>query len=295
MLNSIGLNTSSFGNHEFDQGRADIDGRVLPAANWEYTAANLYEADGVTPAYPGYYRQEFVGVDPAKPVSVAFIGAVTEELPSLVSPAGIETLVVGDIVDSVNRVVTDLSDGVGEQADVMILLIHEGATTTSVSSVTDDSVFGQIVAGVDVDGIVSAHTHLPYDHEVPIGPDAQLGPVISTGQYGERYGHMNLQVDPDTKEITLFDAEVLDLYDKFPADPDVAAIVSVGGQLSRSSSAACRSATSPRTSTALSWLRARRTAAVSRPSATSSPTCSSGPARTGRRRIRTAACRCSRS
>ncbi len=179
----------------------------------------------MTPAYPGYYRQEFVGVDPAKPVSVAFIGAVTEELPSLVSPAGIETLVVGDIVDSVNRVVTDLTDGVGEQADVMILLIHEGAATTDISSVTDDSTFGQIVAGVDVDGIVSAHTHLPYDHEVPIGPDAQLGPVISTGQYGERYGHMNLQIDPDTKEITLFDAEVLDLFDKFPADPIVAAIV----------------------------------------------------------------------
>lgn len=219
-LNAIGLSTSSFGNHEFDQGRSDVDNRVVPAADWVYTASNLYESDGVTPAYPGYFVQDFQGV------KVGFIGAVTEELPSLVSPAGISSLVVGDVVDSVNRVATDLTDGTGDQADVLILLIHEGAVSTAVSAVTDDSAFGQIVKGVDVDGIVSAHTHLPYDHEVPIGPDAQVGPVISTGQYGERYGHMNLQVDPVTKDIVLFDAEVLDLYDKFAPDPEVAQIVS---------------------------------------------------------------------
>ena len=108
---------------------------------------------------------------------------------------------------------------------MLVLLIHEGAANTTVDAVTDDSVFGQIVSGVDVDGIVSAHTHLPYDHEVPIGPDAQVGPVISTGQYGERFGHLNLQVDPETKEILLFDAEVLDLWRKFAPDPEIATIV----------------------------------------------------------------------
>lgn len=221
VLNAIGLNTSSFGNHEFDQGRDDVDNRIEPATNWDYTAANLYESDGVTPAYPGYYLQDFEGV------KVGFIGAVTEELPSLVSPAGIASLAVGDVVESVNRVADQLTDGdaANDEADVLILLIHEGAVSTDISSVTDDSEFGRIVQGVDVDGIVSAHTHLPYDHEVPIGPDAQVGPVISTGQYGERYGHLNLQVDPETKEIVLFDAEVLDLWRKFAPDPAIADIV----------------------------------------------------------------------
>ena len=220
-LNAIGLDTSSFGNHEFDQGRDDVDLRIEPATNWDYTAANLYETDGVTPAYPGYFVQEFEGV------KVGFIGAVTEELPTLVSPDGIASLVVGDVVDSVNRVAGQLTDGEpgNDEADVLVLLIHEGAVNTSISAVTDTSVFGQIVSGVDVDGIVSAHTHLPYDHEVPIGPDGQVGPVISTGQYGERFGHMNLQVDPETKEILLFDAEVLDLWRKFAPDPVVAQIV----------------------------------------------------------------------
>jgi 5'-nucleotidase len=220
-LNAIGLDTSSFGNHEFDQGRTDVDTRIEPATNWNYTASNLYNASNGSPAYPGYYLREFDGV------KVGFIGAVTEELPSLVSPAGIESLVVGGVVESVNRVAGDLTDDdpTNGDADVLVLLIHEGAVSTAVGSVTDDSAFGQIVKGVDVDAIVSAHTHLPYDHEVPIGPDAQVGPVISTGQYGERFGHLNLQVDPETKEIVLFDAEVLDLWRKFAPDPVVAQIV----------------------------------------------------------------------
>ena len=37
-------------------------------------------------------------------IKVGFIGAVTEELPSLVSPAGIADIDVSDIVDSVNAV-----------------------------------------------------------------------------------------------------------------------------------------------------------------------------------------------
>ena len=42
-LNAMGLDASAFGNHEFDQGRADVDDRILPDADWDYLAANLYD------------------------------------------------------------------------------------------------------------------------------------------------------------------------------------------------------------------------------------------------------------
>ncbi len=60
----------------------------------------------------------------------------------------------------------------GRRADVVVLLVHEGAATTSYASATDPtSDFGKIVNGVDedVDAIVSGHTHLAYNHEVPVG------------------------------------------------------------------------------------------------------------------------------
>ena len=42
-LNAAGLDVSAVGNHEFDQGCADLTDRVMPLALWEYLGANIYE------------------------------------------------------------------------------------------------------------------------------------------------------------------------------------------------------------------------------------------------------------
>ncbi|MHA6669467.1 ExeM/NucH family extracellular endonuclease [Homoserinimonas sp. A447] len=222
VLNEIGLDGSSFGNHEFDQGRADVDERILDAADWPYVAANLYDVDTGEPAYDEYFVQTFDGVD------VGFIGAVTEDLRELVSPAGIESLEIRSIVDEVNRVaeyLTDGSDANGE-ADVLVLLVHEGAATSDISSSTDDSAFGQIVMGVDpeIGAIVSGHTHLAYDHEVEVPGMDRPRLVISAGQYGQNYGHLDLSIDAETGDILSFTGEVLPITGFVP-DPEVAAIV----------------------------------------------------------------------
>ncbi len=222
-LNAIGLDTSAFGNHEFDQGRDDVDGRVADLADWDYLAANLYEKGTQTPAFQEYFLKQFGDV------TIGFVGAVTEELPSLVSPDGIASLDVGPVVPAVNRVADQLSDGdeSNGEADVVVLLVHEGATTTDIASATDDSPFGQIVTGADqnVDAIISGHTHLAYDHEIPIPGTDRVRPVVSSGQYGEKYSHMSLSVDPESGELLSISAEVLPLAGAFAPDPEVAQIV----------------------------------------------------------------------
>ncbi|MET1043379.1 MAG: ExeM/NucH family extracellular endonuclease [Microbacteriaceae bacterium] len=221
-LNAMGFDGSSFGNHEFDQGRADVDDRILDAADWPYVAANLYDTATGAPAYDEYFLQEFQGV------SVGFIGAVTEALPELVSPAGIATLEVRSIINEVNRVADYLSDGnaANGEADVLMLLVHEGAATPALSSSTDDSAFGQIVMGIDpeISAIVSGHTHLAYDHEVTVPGMDRPRLVLSAGQYGSFYGHLDLAVDPISKELVSISAEVLPLSG-FTPDAEVAAIV----------------------------------------------------------------------
>lgn len=222
ILNEIGLDTSAFGNHEFDQGRADVDERILPYIDWDYLAANLYEMGTDEPAYQEYWVQDYGDV------TVGFVGAVTDELSSLVSPAGIATLDVGPVVPAVNRVADQLSDGAESngEADVIILLVHEGAATTDIASATDDSRFGQIVTGANanIDAIISGHTHLAYDHEVPIPGTDRVRPVLSSGQYGEQYSHTALTIDPQTGELLSIAADVLPLTG-FTPDPEVAAIV----------------------------------------------------------------------
>jgi 5'-nucleotidase len=193
-LNQAGLDVSAAGNHEFDQGWADLRDRVLPLADWEYLSANVWDTATNDYALAPYWTETFDGV------TIGFIGAVTEELPALVSPAGIATLDVRPVVQSVNAVAAQLSDGVAanDEADVLVLLVHEGATQPTLASATDLSTpFGKIVAGVtaDVDAIVSGHTHLSYNLVIDDRP------VISSGQYGERFSDMKIEVDPDSKQI----------------------------------------------------------------------------------------------
>ncbi|MFT4283232.1 MAG: ExeM/NucH family extracellular endonuclease [Protaetiibacter sp.] len=221
-LNEIGLDASSFGNHEFDKGRADVDDRILEHADWPYLAANLYDRATGKPAYQEYELREFEGV------TIGFIGAVTEDLTELVSPAGIASLEVKEVVPEVNRVAEQLSDGdpSNGEADILVLLVHEGAATTDISSATDDSNFGRIVNGADpdIDMIISGHTHLAYDFDVPIPGTDRTRPVISSGQYGAMYAHSRIVYDPATEALAI-DTENLDLIDAFPPDPAVAAIV----------------------------------------------------------------------
>ncbi|MCI1017469.1 ExeM/NucH family extracellular endonuclease [Microbacterium sp. C5A9] len=220
-LNAAGLDVSAAGNHEFDQGWEDLRDRVQDRADWEYISSNVFLTETGEPALAPAWVKELDGV------KVGFIGAVTEDLDSLVSPEGIADLEVRSIADSVNAVADDLRDGDGSngEADVVILLVHEGAASTELSSITPDSPLGEIVYGVDedVNAIVSAHTHLAYNHVI----DGR--PVISAGQYGENLGLMNLQVDPKTKELISITNEIKPLTANgqalYPAVPEVADIV----------------------------------------------------------------------
>lgn len=220
-LNAAGLDVSAAGNHEFDQGWEDLRDRVQDRADWEYISSNVFLTETGEPALAPAWVKELDGV------RVGFVGAVTEDLPSLVSPDGIADLEVRSIADSVNAVADDLRDGdaANGEADVVILLVHEGAATKELSSITPDSPLGEIVYGVDkdVNAIVSAHTHLAYNHVI----DGR--PVVSAGQYGENLGLMNIKVDPKTKELISIVNEIKPLTDGakplYAAVPEVQAIV----------------------------------------------------------------------
>ena len=107
VLNALELETSAVGNHEFDRGFDELAGRVTDESDFSYLGANVYEAGTETPVLQEY---ELIEVDG---LTVGVIGAVTEETPTLVSPAGITSLSFGDPVEAVNRVAAELSDGEG--------------------------------------------------------------------------------------------------------------------------------------------------------------------------------------
>jgi 5'-nucleotidase len=193
-LNAAGLEVSAVGNHEFDQGYNDLVNRVMApynattnpygGAEWAYLGANVkFKATG-NPALPAVWTKKMNGV------TVGFVGAVTEHLDELVSPAGIADITVTDIAAAANKEADALK---AEGASIVVLLVHEGAPNTSCSSVTDGSNdFGKIVNALDenVDAVISGHTHLTYNCMVDV-PQWQTEnrpitqrPVVSAGQYG---------------------------------------------------------------------------------------------------------------
>ena len=204
-LNEAGLDVSAVGNHEFDQGYEDLIDRVmaeydaednpLGGAEWQYIAANLKMKGTGDPAVPATFVQEFGDLE------IGFVGAVTEELPSLVSPDGIEDLDVLDIVDSVNEEATALK---AAGVDAVVLLVHEGSPGTACAAQnTPGSTWGDIVPGVnaDVDAIVSGHTHLAYDCKFPVPAVGDQDravterPVVSAGQYGMNLNQLEFSFD----------------------------------------------------------------------------------------------------
>ena len=244
-LNEAGLDVSAVGNHEFDQGYDDLINRVMApfdadtnprgGAEWEYIGANVkLKADGTqAPGLEPTYVQTF-NPDTAEEVEVGFVGAVTEHLDELVSPAGIADIEATDIPAAVNTEADLLkADGV----DLIVLLVHEGAPNTDCATMDDDptSDFGEIVTGVNdnVDAIVSGHTHLAYDCKFPVagwtGRAVTERPVVSAGQYGVNLNQLTFQVDPDTGLPTALDTSLIalapDEVPAYPADPAVEAIV----------------------------------------------------------------------
>lgn len=208
-LNEAGLEVSAVGNHEFDAGYDDLVNRVMAeydaetnpegGAEWAYIGANVTLKETGDPAVPATWIKEMSGV------KVGFVGAVTEELPALVSPAGIADLEVGDIVESTNTYADELKE---QGADLVVMLVHEGAPSINCAAMDNPgTTWGDIVTGVNanVDAIVSGHTHLAYDCSFPVTEwsdrEVKERPVVSAGQYGVNLNRLVYTVDPSTGEI----------------------------------------------------------------------------------------------
>jgi 5'-nucleotidase len=137
-LTMAGLFASSVGNHEFDQGRAELlrqqhGGCVsvradracklspqFAGAGFTYLAANVLDSQTGQPVLPAYRITEVKGI------KVGLIGAVLKDTASMVLKSGIAGLSFIDEADAVNKVMPEMR---AKGAQVFVLMIHEGGST----------------------------------------------------------------------------------------------------------------------------------------------------------------------
>lgn len=228
VLNEVGVDASSLGNHEFDQGLADlqaiISGTGVHAghqAEFPFLGANVVLKSDHSQRPEGIKASERFVIGGVK---LSVIGAVTQETPTLVSPTGVDTLDFLTPWDGINAEVARLK--ADDPADVYIAVIHEGpidGSATPSSQLTASPVFAHIVNDIDpaVSALILGHTHQVHAWDAP-NPDAPAGqattrPVIQTGSYGANVGNVVLSVDPTTKRVVSYTQQNLNLLNSTPA------------------------------------------------------------------------------
>ena len=138
-LNSLGLDVSSVGNHEFDEGVGELvrmqyggcrfdDGCYAPwgpggypGADFSWLAANVVRESTGRTVLPGTTVRKVDGV------KVGYIGMTLEDTPVLVSQSGIQGIAFEDEVETANAAAAALK---ARGVDTIIVLLHEGGLQT---------------------------------------------------------------------------------------------------------------------------------------------------------------------
>ena len=195
-LNAMSLDVSALGNHELDQGLTDLETRILPASNFPILAANVSGSAPLTAegSGKGAFIKEVGGV------RVGFVGVVTDELPTLVSPSALSTLTLSPAVATANARAAELKDGdpANGEADIVVVLSHEDAATTATSF------------GGSVDAVFSGHTHVPFAQTVT-GVEGNQIAVVQADHYGWALGRIRLSYDSATRRTAVVRADNEDL------------------------------------------------------------------------------------
>jgi 5'-nucleotidase len=204
-LSMMGLNISSVGNHEFDEGKDELlrmqNGGCHPldkcqgphpftGAKFRYLAASTFEKSSGKTVFPPYEIRSFDGIP------VAFIGLTLKGTPGLVSPVGVADLEFRDEASTVNALIPELK---ARGVEAIVVLIHEGGLPTGDYNECP-GISGPIVDIVKkfdraVDVVVSGHTHRAYVCEI----DGRL--VTSGDKYGTLVTAIDLKLDPTTRDV----------------------------------------------------------------------------------------------
>lgn len=228
-FNLIGLDYNAVGNHEFDEGAAELvrmqeggchpvdgclDGDPFDGANFRFLAANVIRQDNGKPLFPAYKMRSFKGA------KIAFIGMTLEGTPSIVTPSGVAGLEFRDEADTVNALVPELkSKGI----ETIVVLIHEGGFPTGGFNECP-GISGPIVDIVnrtddEVDLFITGHTHQAYNCVI----DGRV--VTSASSFGRIVTDIDLTLDRDSGEVTSITANNKIVTRDVPQDSLLTALV----------------------------------------------------------------------
>lgn len=212
VLNTMGVKASAVGNHEFDEGYAElrriqlggchpVDGCQFRdryrGARFPYLGANVTFDSGVPAVLP--FTVQFRGGVP-----IGIIGVTLQGLPDVVLPSAVEGLKFGDEVRAIDRT-SRLLRRFGVKAQ--IVLMHQGDETTGTGGpqacdLGEEALAYQIAtrASAEVDAFFAGHTHQAENCTVT-DPAGQPRPLIQGLSYGRLLSVVDLKINTRNRDV----------------------------------------------------------------------------------------------
>ncbi|MEW1586688.1 bifunctional metallophosphatase/5'-nucleotidase [Micromonospora vinacea] len=206
-LSMAGLDYASVGNHEFDEGAAELlriqnggchpvdgcaDGTPYRGAGFQYLSANAFKTATGKPLMAPYAIHKVQGV------KVGFIGMTLEGTPQIVSQQGVAGLTFADEADTANRYARELRR---KGVETIVVLLHEGGAQASTGGINDCvGMTGPIVditnrMDPSIDVVVSGHTHQAYNCDI----NGKL--VTSASSFGRLVTDIDLKIDRRSGDV----------------------------------------------------------------------------------------------
>ncbi|KAB8137679.1 hypothetical protein F9U64_08345 [Gracilibacillus oryzae] len=216
IMEAIGFDFGTVGNHEFDEGTAEllrmVNGGEHPEGlgtenydgmNFANLCANCVYKDSGEPILPPHTVTEIEGV------KVGFIGINTQASAGMVMPAGIQDIEFTDEAAAVNESVEALQS---EGVEAIVVLAHLPAEQNG-DSVTGDTADLARSVNDAVDIIFAGHNHQVVNGVV----DNKL--IVQASEYGKAFADVNIQIDRETGDIVTKEAEIV-WVDQSQVEPD---------------------------------------------------------------------------
>lgn len=223
-MNKLGLDVTSVGNHEFDEGYKEIqrlqhggcidDGDGMnnqnscptgsfPGASFNILAANVVETATGKTILPPYVVKNVNGA------KIGFIGMTLKDTPNIVTASGVAGLSFTDEVQTANKLVPILKK---KGVNAIVVLIHQGGMPTNPVFDSTCGNGGELSAksspiidiaknlDPEIDMVISGHTHQPYVCNIP-DPDGKPRLVTSASSFGRLFTETDLKYDRRTNDI----------------------------------------------------------------------------------------------
>jgi 2',3'-cyclic-nucleotide 2'-phosphodiesterase (5'-nucleotidase family) len=221
ILNVLGFDVGTLGNHEFDEGVDELKRLIyggyhektgyFEGANFPYVCANVIDKKSNLPILPPFT------IKVVKGVPIGFIGVVTTETQNIVMPSAIESVRFIDEVEAINKYVKILKKR-GVQA--IVVLAHNPGTTNQDGVTEGDLVRIAENADDEVDVIFGGHNHAYVNGNV----DGKL--LVQAYSYGTAFADVDLKLDRKTKDIVEKKAEIVTTYHEgIEPDPQIKSMI----------------------------------------------------------------------